>query len=324
MQLLRPVGLKGSVFLVAKRVVYPFGLENFAVPKPNNGIPKYSLHKPSGRAVVKFAGKPHYLGEFESDESRSKYDRLIAEYLACGRNANVLNASLDDEQTVLSLTIAFWEFTKSYYRKGDEDTSEVSSYRTVIRTLNRIYGDLPVNSFGPRRLKAVRELWLEKGLARSKINRHQRRLVRMFRWSVSEELVDSSTWEALRSVEGLRKGRTSAAEPVPVPPVSLDQIERTMPHLSEIVRDMIRMQLLTGMRPGEVVAIKPADIDRSGDVWEFRVDGHKTEHHGRDRTVYIGPQAKSILGPYLFRDANSHCFSPAESMEWHRADRSSR
>ena len=41
------------------------------------------------------------------------------------------------------------------------------------------------------------------------------------------------------------------------------------------------------------------DLDRSGDVWEYRPESHKTEHHGRQRIIYIGPQAQQILLPYL-------------------------
>jgi hypothetical protein len=38
-----------------------------AAKKPR--VPGYLLHKPSGRAIVKVAGKLIYLGEYGSDES---------------------------------------------------------------------------------------------------------------------------------------------------------------------------------------------------------------------------------------------------------------
>tara|TARA_R110002049_G_scaffold305056_1_gene500977 strand:+ start:10619 stop:11170 length:552 start_codon:yes stop_codon:yes gene_type:complete len=53
-------------------------------------------------------------------------------------------------------------------------------------------------------------------------------------------------------------------------------------------------------------------------VWEYRVDGHKTEHDGRSRVVYIGPEAQSLLAPYLLRSAGQVCFSMAESLEQRR------
>jgi hypothetical protein len=47
--------------------------------------PSYQLHKPSGQAVVTLNGVDHYLGNYDTPESRAAYDRLIAEWLANGR-----------------------------------------------------------------------------------------------------------------------------------------------------------------------------------------------------------------------------------------------
>jgi integrase len=77
------------------------------------------------------------------------------------------------------------------------------------------------------------------------------------------------------------------------------------------IADMVRFQLLTGARPGEVCKLRPCHIDRSGDVWEFRVKGHKTEHHERSRIVFIGPEAQKILAPYLLRASSLHWLAPS-------------
>lgn len=69
-------------------------------------------------------------------------------------------------------------------------------------------------------------------------------------------------------------------------------------------------------RPGvnsRVQGIRPCDVDRSGEVWLYRPESHKTEHHGRERIVYIGPKAQNILRPYLLRDAEAFCFCPKDS-----------
>jgi len=67
--------------------------------------------------------------------------------------------------------------------------------------------------------------------------------------------------------------------------------------------------------------LRPADIDRSSELWEYRPPTHKTEHHGRDRVIIIGPKAQAILMPYLLRAPEVYCFSPAESEQKRRADR---
>ena len=48
---------------------------------------------------------------------------------------------------------------------------------------------------------------------------------------------------------------------------------------------------------------------------------HKTEHHDRERVIFIGPKAQEVILPYLLRDAAAYCFSPAESMKEMRDSR---
>ena len=73
---------------------------------------------------------------------------------------------------------------------------------------------------------------------------------------------------------------------------------------------MVRLQRLTGMRPEEVCMVRPVNLNREANVWLYRPASHKTEHHGRDRVVPIGPKAQGVLLRYLARDAETHCFRP--------------
>jgi hypothetical protein len=50
-------------------------------------LPKYCKHKSTNRAFVRIDGKMYYLGKYGSDASRREYDRIIAEFLANGRQA---------------------------------------------------------------------------------------------------------------------------------------------------------------------------------------------------------------------------------------------
>ena len=53
--------------------------------KSRSGIPRYRVHKPSGRAVVTLNGRDIYVGVYGSKVSRLEYDRLVAEWLAHDR-----------------------------------------------------------------------------------------------------------------------------------------------------------------------------------------------------------------------------------------------
>ena len=93
-------------------------------------------------------------------------------------------------------------------------------------------------------------------------------------------MVAPSVHEGLRTVSGLRHGRTKARESKPVTPVSEDQVELTLPYVSPQISAIIRLQLLTGMRPGEVLCMTSRDLDRSEDIWVYEPAKHKNRWGG--------------------------------------------
>jgi integrase len=66
------------------------------------------------------------------------------------------------------------------------------------------------------------------------------------------------------------------------------------------------------MRPGEVRIMRGCDLNMAGEVWEYRPQTHKTEHHGRDRMVFIGPKGQGIIREYLMTDLQAYLFSPLD------------
>ena len=69
----------------------------------------------------------------------------------------------------------------------------------------------------------------------------------------------------------------------------------------------------SGVSPKSLFQPASCDVETSGDVWSYRPESHKTQHHGRERVIFIGPQAQDVLRPYLLRDKSDYCFSPADS-----------
>jgi integrase len=157
-------------------------------------------------------------------------------------------------------------------------------------------------------------------LSRRVINQRVNTIRRMFRWAVSEELVPSSVASALGAVDGLRQGRSEARETKPVKPVDMAIVNRVLSYCPPTVAAMIQVQLYTGMRSGELVKIRPVDLDTSGRIWEYRPQHHKTSHHGHERPIYLGPMAKKAIKPFLKRRVDTHCFSPAEAMAQRRQE----
>ncbi|MFN0137884.1 MAG: site-specific integrase, partial [Phycisphaerae bacterium] len=75
-------------------------------------FPSYRLHKPKGLAVVRLSGRDIYLGKYGTPESHATYERLIAEWLANGRElppSKRVEASSVNVFTVNDLILAFME-----------------------------------------------------------------------------------------------------------------------------------------------------------------------------------------------------------------------
>jgi integrase len=289
------------------------------MPRPTNRVPSLTLHKPTGQARVRLAGRDHYLGPFGSPEADERYRRLVAEFLTTGRPPapDRPAGTPDPGLSVNELVLQYWRFAQGYYRKGGRPTTELALIRDTLRLLRSLYGTTPAADFTPARLETVRDDMIRRGWVRSSINRRVGRIKRAFRWGVAKGHVPATVLVGLNALDGLRKGRCEARESEPVRPVEPAAVNAILGHLTPQTRDMARLQALTGMRPGEVCLLRPCDVDRSGEaVWEFRPVEHMTEHHGRERIVFLGPRAQAVLGPWFEnRPADAWCFSPAEARE---------
>jgi len=145
------------------------------------------------------------------------------------------------------------------------------------------------------------------------INQQIGRIRRCFKWGVQQELVPPEVLTALETVPGLRAGRSAAKESRPVRPVSLDAVEAVMPFVSRHVWAMIRLQLLTGARPGEITQMRGCDLTMSGELWEYHPESHKTEHHGRERVIILGQEAQQIVREFLRTDTTEFLFRPEDA-----------
>lgn len=288
------------------------------MPKLIHAAPKYSYHKASKQAVVTIQGRDIYLGPWQSKASKLEYDRLIGEWLAAGRQAPVRPG--DVGTSIMELAAGYWDFAKANYVKDGKPTGQLAGIKIALRFLKKQYGHTLAANFGPLALKAIRDQMIDKRHSRGYINQNIDRIRRCFKWGVANEIVPVAVYHALLTVSGLRKGKTEAREPEPIMPVPADVVEATLPHLPAVVADMVRLQGLVGCRPGELCSIRPCDVDTSSEVWCYVPESHKTEYHGRERRIFIGPRAQEILRPYLLRPHDAYCFSPAESEKGRREE----
>jgi integrase len=277
--------------------------------------PSYRLHRPSGRAVVTLDGRDHYLGPHGSEVSRAEYDRLVSEWLAHRRRPPGSSGSVPG-LTVSELLLRYWRFAEGHYRRDGRPTRHLENIRDAVRPVRALYGHSEAASFGAASLKAVRRAMIDSGLARRTIANRIGKVRQVFRWAAENELVDVSVYQSLMVVSGLRKGRDGVRETPPVRPVPIVDVEAVLPFLTAQVAGFVRLQLLTGMRPGEAASMKADEVDRSGEVWVYRPSRHKAEGHDRVRAIPIGPKAREVLRPFLEgASEGSYLFRPRDAVE---------
>ncbi|MBN2377028.1 MAG: site-specific integrase [Sedimentisphaerales bacterium] len=218
--------------------------------------------------------------------------------------------------TMVSMAAKYIAYAKGYY-KGSLKYDLVK--QMIGALVDFCQPGMLAEDFGPKKLKEYREHLIGTGkLCRKTLNQRIGMIKQCFKWAASEEFVPGSVFMALQSVSGLRKGRSRAKDRPPVGPVPEIYVERVLPHLSSVVRSMVELQMLTGMRSGELTIMRPVDIDTSGKIWFYRPASHKTEHLGHKRLVALGPKAQAIASRFMAgRKLDDYLFKPIEAT-WER------
>lgn len=257
-------------------------------------IPSLTLHRASGQAVARFHGCDTYFGRFGSRESRQRYKAAVAEYLAGGMRPRL---RADSALTVADIS-ARWVEHLGRQRCGPIDDRA----RLALKALVKLFGGIPAQDFGPKRLKLLQHEQVRDDLALSTLNQRVAYIKRLFRFAASEELVPGGVAHALDAVDGLRRGEFGVRDRTKVRPVAWEHVEPVLERVSPQVAAMIRLSWFTSMRSGEVCAMRPQDIDRTDpECWWYVPLHHKTENHGRERRVPLGPRAQGVLRPFLER-----------------------
>ncbi len=299
--------------------------------RSRNSIPSYQRHS-SGRARIRTydsTGKRVEIvlpGEFGSDESKHEYERILAQLRAS--NGKLPPSRTSNDLTIAELVHRFMvDHVESHYRRPDgTPTGEKANWVMTVRPLVRMFGSKPACEFSPLDLRVVRDAfvsgsWMndeEKEKARKirggdgtccrmETNKRVGRIRMLFKWAGSEMLVPTSVWHGLQTVAGLQAGRGTARESEDVQPVPLEHVEATLAHLPEVYGDIVKVQLYSGARAGEVLKMRTCDIDKAKDIWTFTPQTHKNAWRGHKRKIVFGPRAQLVLRKYQQPDAPEAC-----------------
>ncbi len=132
-------------------------------------------------------GRRRYLGEWGDTEVQVSFDRLVAEWLAAGRQVIVEEPS--GTTTVTELVRRYKAHAEAYYRRADgTETGEATNVDHSLRPLAHLFGPTCVDDFTTKELIVVRASMIATGLARKTINQRAGIIRRAFRWGEGEGL----------------------------------------------------------------------------------------------------------------------------------------
>ena len=274
-------------------------------------IPSYRRHKASGNAVVTLNGVDHYLGPWNTPQSKAEYDRVTREWLARGRRVADPSGK-PAELLVKELALGFYGHTVATM-----PDVEVEKVKLALKPVRELYGDTPASKFGPVAFKAVRSKLIDAKLSISTIRDRMGTIKRMIAWGVENEMIPGDALHRLEAVSPLKAGRDGVKASKKIKPAPAEHVEAVLLHVNATIRAMIELQTFTGAGPGEIWVMTTGQIDRTEDPWLYRPVKHKTASRGKDRVIPLGPRAQEVLKPWLKADPDAVLFSPIEASARH-------
>jgi integrase len=228
--------------------------------------------------------------------------------------------------TIDELCRLYLDHAHSYYRKPKSKrlTSEYSLIELSLVPLRRVAGPMPVQDVTPVTLAQARQ-WILDNLpnnSRGTVNGKVSRMVRVFRWGAQPErgYVPELVCSRLLMVKPLPYGRSSARETPGLSALSRDKINDFLISLfdpppnnwrispaTELARKrisvMVRLQVATGMRSGELCSMTVEAIDHAGPsgTWIYRPTEHKTEHRGKTRVIPLFQTEQNLITRWMNR-----------------------
>ena len=258
---------------------------------------------------LKAPGAKHALA---ADRPRSMAEEALARlWEAAWKEAN--GAHWERRPDVEEAALAFAEWAKTYYKSG----GEVGSCRTAMRYLRNLHGERVLGELTHSDMMRVRDAIIASGACRNTVNRLIHILTRRFsQWALDEGLITAAEKVEISQLATIKRGRTAAKETAPIVAARDCDIEAAAAVMVPHMATMLRVHRLTGMRPGELCAMKWEEIERGGDVWLYRPGAHKNDWRGelgQPRVVLIGPKAQALLDA-MPGERSGHVFSPRAAM----------
>lgn len=260
--------------------------------------------------------------------------RLIKHQLAVPLQDQKHSSANTGSVTLAEACDRYSEFAMRHYTGADRHRIRTAMLAAVADSRR---ANTPIEQFDRTSLLETRDELLARtpGLSRRYINHLIGAIKTAVTWMVDRRLAPASVLHEVRTVRRLEYMRGGVERP-DVPPVDPSVVERTLPFCPASVQVMVRLQQLTGMRPGELVIMRRQDVSTSpaqklsapcldrpvsavevsgATIWMYAPPKHKNLWRGKSRVIAIGPEAQKVLAPLLMATApEEYVFRPIDAM----------
>lgn len=228
-------------------------------------------------------------------------------------------ASNTSRHTVDALIERYLEHAREFYVRDDgRPTGEADNLYYGLAPLVALFGKARADDMRPRHIDVFVKSQKRDDVSRQMINTRIRMIKRLLKWGKNKELVTPAPLDACRDYESLKAGK-GFREAKSIRAVPAAQVEQTLRFLPVTIRAMVQLQQTTAMRPEEVCALRLMDIDMGQSPWLYVPEWHKKKWRGQQRRIFLGPNAREILKPFLIPgNTLAPIFSPRQAIKERR------
>lgn len=278
------------------------------MPRPTNPEPTY-VYKEKDRARIYWRGEFRDLpGPYRSAKSLSAYQSLCAFVASTGN----LPPKVHESETITMRQLGK-KYLQAMRVKHGPDSKEPLYISYAIKGISQMFGNLPVSQFRPSHLIAYRQSLVDLGLVRRTANKRTQQIVRLFQWAVQEDYAQPTDWHRLQAIEPIHLGQYGAVDNPPVVPVPTSHFEETLRHVPPKVADALKVLAFSGMRSGELLRMRPMDLDMSDRHWMYVTSTHKTSRKVGTTVILIPEPATTILAGHMPKDYTKRFFPHCDS-----------
>ena len=247
-------------------------------------IPK--IRNKSGYLYIRIKGRDYYLGKDPKEAKAKARSLLIEHYLDKPGKSSKADYRI---RHVFALYLRFIE--------GTIADSSFKNLRLMFRKTVRLTNNIAVVSFTADSFSSFMEELAREGMCKQTIKGYRNSIVAAFKYAQTRNVLDANKATELSFVKIPRCAKPSKK----VKPAKREVFEAVLEKLPTVCQDILRLELLTGMRPAELLALRKKHLTAiEGGMYKYEIWEHKTVRRtGEPLVKYIGHQAVQILNCYL-------------------------